>query len=46
MLENTLPFMKQNGGGWIVCLDHLVINGPPLADFQYYLEEVKKRIKC
>lgn len=41
MLERTIPFMKGSGGGWVVCLDHRVIQGTPLADFQYYLDRVR-----
>ena len=42
MLENTIPFMKETGGGWIVCLDHRVVQGTRLADFQYYLDRVRE----
>jgi hypothetical protein len=45
MLEKAIPFMKETGGGWIVCLDHRVVNGTPLADFQYYVERVRELSK-
>jgi len=45
MLENTIPFMKETGGGWIVCIDHRVIKGTSLADFQYYVNRVHEMVK-
>lgn len=45
MLHETIPFMKQTGGGWIVCLDHRVVSGTRLTDFQYYVDTVRKMIK-
>ena len=40
MLEGTIPFMKDTGGGWVVSLDHRVVKGTPLADFQHYVDRV------
>jgi len=45
MLELTIPFMKETEGGWIVALDHRVIKGTPLADFQYYVAQVRRMAK-
>ena len=45
MLASTIPFIKDTGGGWIVCLDHRVIKGTPLADFQYYVNQVREMVK-
>ncbi len=45
MLERTIPFMKETGGGWTVCLDHRVVEGTKLADFQYYVDRVREMIK-
>ena len=45
MLERTIPFMKDTGGGWTVCLDHRVIEGTKLADFQYYVDRVREMIR-
>ena len=45
MLENTIPFMKETGGGWSVCLDHRVVEGTKLADFQYYIDRVREMVK-
>lgn len=42
MLENTIPFLKETGGGWVICLDHRVIPGTPLADFEYYLRRARE----
>jgi uroporphyrinogen decarboxylase len=42
MLERTIPFMKETGGGWTICLDHRVLAGTPLADFQYYLDRARR----
>ena len=45
MLEHTIPFMKESGGGWIVCLDHRIVKGTRLADFQYYVDRVRSLIR-
>ena len=42
MLESTIPFMKETGGGWVVSLDHRVVRGTPLADFQYYVDRIRE----
>ncbi len=42
MLQRTIPPMRESGGGWIVCLDHRVVRGTPLADFQYYVDRVRE----
>lgn len=42
MLERVIPFMKATGGGWTICLDHRVLKGTPLADFQYYVDRVRQ----
>ena len=44
MLEATIPFMKETGGGWIVCVDHRIVPGTPLGDFQYYVDRVREMI--
>lgn len=41
MLERTIPFMKETGGGWTISLDHRVLAGTPLAEFQYYVDRVR-----
>jgi len=46
MLERTIPFMKATGGGWTICLDHRVLPGTPLADFQYYVDRVRALAAC
>lgn len=38
MLERTIPFMKETGGGWIISLDHRVLKGTSLADFRHYVD--------
>lgn len=45
MLEGVIPFMKETGGGWIISLDHRVVPGTPLADFQYYIRRVRELAK-
>ncbi|MFH1615590.1 MAG: uroporphyrinogen decarboxylase family protein [Planctomycetota bacterium] len=45
MLENTIPFMKETGGGWSVCLDHRVVEGTRLDDFKYYVACARKMIR-
>ena len=45
MLEDYIPFMKQTGGGWIVCVDHRVVQGTPLSDFQYYVDRVREMVR-
>jgi len=45
MLDAYIPFMKEHGGGWIVCVDHRVVKGTPLADFQYYVDRVRRMIR-
>ncbi len=45
MLENTIPFMKETGGGWSVCLDHRVVSGTKLSDFRYYVDRVRELAK-
>ncbi len=45
MLESTIPFMKETGGGWSVCLDHRVLESTELADFQYYVDRVREMVK-
>ena len=45
MLDRTIPFMKETGGGWFVCLDHRVVRGTPLADFQYFVDRVREMIR-
>jgi uroporphyrinogen decarboxylase len=45
MLENTVPFMKETGGGWVVCLDHRVVKDTKLSDFQYYVDRVRTMIR-
>ena len=42
MLERTIPFMKESGGGWHICADHRIVNGTPLRDFQYYVDRVRE----
>lgn len=42
MLDSTIPYMKSTGGGWIVSLDHRVISGTRLDDFQYYLDRARE----
>lgn len=42
MLESTIPFMKETGGGWIIALDHRVVQGTPLAGFRYYIQRVRE----
>lgn len=44
MLESKIPFMKSTGGGWSVCLDHRVLEGTKLADFEYYVSSVRKMV--
>lgn len=41
MLNHTIPYMKETGGGWIICLDHRIIKGTTFADFQYYVDCVR-----
>ena len=45
MLEGTIPFMKETGGGWCIGLDHRALSGTPLADFQYYVDRVRQMNK-
>ena len=45
MLDRTIPFMKETGGGWSVCLDHRVVRGTPLADFRHFLDRVREMIR-
>lgn len=45
MLDETIPFMKETGGGWSVCLDHRVVEGTRLDDFKYYVSRVREMIK-
>ncbi|MFH1615932.1 MAG: uroporphyrinogen decarboxylase family protein [Planctomycetota bacterium] len=45
MLDSTIPFMKENGGGWHVCLDHRVVKGTPLTDFQYYVSRMREMVR-
>lgn len=42
MLEETIPFMKETGGGWLICLDHRVLRGTALADFQHYVDRARE----
>ena len=42
MLESTILYMKDTGGGWCICLDHRVLKDTPLADFQYYLDRARE----
>ena len=42
MLESTIPCMKETGGGWMICLDHRVLKGTRLADFQHYLNRARE----
>ncbi len=42
MLESTVPSIMNSGGGWVVSLDHRVVPGTSLADFEYYLREVRR----
>ena len=44
MLERTIPFMKETGGGWCIGLDHRALSGTPLADFQHYVDRVREMI--
>jgi len=44
MLDRTIPFIKGTGGGWCVSLDHRVIRGTPLADFQHYVDRAREMI--
>jgi hypothetical protein len=45
MLEKTIPFMKATGGGWSVCLDHRVLEGTPLENFQYFVSRTREMVK-
>lgn len=42
MLETTIPAMRESGGGWVIALDHRVLRGTNLADFQYYVDRVRE----
>lgn len=42
MLDEAIPPMKESGGGWIVCLDHRVVRGTPLATFQHYIQRTRE----
>lgn len=42
MLDATIPPMLDSGGGWVVCLDHRVVPGTPLADFRYFVDRVRE----
>jgi uroporphyrinogen decarboxylase len=42
MLRATVPFMKETGGGWIICLDHRVVPGTSLATFEYYVRRARE----
>ncbi len=44
MLERTIPPMKASGGGWIVCLDHRVLDGTRLDDFRYFVDRTREMI--
>lgn len=42
MIEGTVPPMMETGGGWVVSLDHRVVPGTPLADFEYFVDRVRE----
>ncbi len=42
MLNRIIPFVKETGGGWIVCLDHRVVKGTSLKNFEYYINRVRQ----
>jgi hypothetical protein len=42
MLEQTIPAMKATGGGWMICLDHRVLKGTRLVDFQHYIQRARE----
>jgi hypothetical protein len=45
MLRRIVPYMKETGGGWIASLDHRVVKGTTLTDFQYYVNELRDMAK-
>jgi hypothetical protein len=45
LLQRTIPFMKESGGGWIIGQDHRVLKGTRLADFEYYVRRVREMAK-
>jgi hypothetical protein len=45
MLQRTIPPMKETGGGWTVCLDHRVLKGTTLRDFEFYVRRARELIR-
>ena len=45
MLDRTIPPMLESGGGWIVCLDHRVVRGTRLEDFEHYVKRTREMIR-
>jgi uroporphyrinogen decarboxylase len=42
MLERVFPAMKASGGGWVAALDHRVVRGTTLADFEHYVRRCRE----
>lgn len=45
MLTRIVPFMKKSGGGWIPSLDHRIVVGTRLSDFQFYVRRLKELVQ-